>query len=73
MNTIDVMQLDLFRGQGEILAELIVRDIVDAVLEAGANLSTVDIQLAIGTARERAIDLLNSQFPHHADHQRDGG
>jgi hypothetical protein len=56
-------QLDLFREEGEILADFIFRDVIDAIQIAGGNLGTLDIQEAVSAARERAIDLLNSRFP----------
>jgi hypothetical protein len=63
----DGTQLDLLVAEGETLACLIVLDIVRSIIEAGGALGTLKIQMAINAARERAITLLNSQFPHHAD------
>jgi hypothetical protein len=57
-------QLDLF-DDGSTLADRIVKDVVDSILGAAGNLSSLDVQQAVHGARERAVALL-SQFPHHA-------
>jgi hypothetical protein len=56
----DGVQLDLFQGESETLASLIVLDVVRAITEAGGNLGTLKIQLAVNAARERAITLLTT-------------
>ena len=53
------VQLDLFCSENETLAALIVLNIVNALLTAGANLGTLEIQMAINAARERTVTLLN--------------
>jgi hypothetical protein len=58
-------QLDLF-DDGSTLADRIVKDVVDSILGAGGNLSSLAIQQAVNGARERAVTLLN-QFPHNAE------
>jgi hypothetical protein len=60
------VQLDLFCTENETIAALIVLNIVNALLTAGANLGTLKIQMAINAARERTVDLLN-QFPRQAE------
>jgi hypothetical protein len=60
------VQLDLFCTENETIAALIVLNIVNALLAAGANLGTLKIQMAINTARERTVDLLN-RFPRNAE------
>jgi hypothetical protein len=54
-----MMQLDLFREEGEILADLIFRDVINSIQVAGGNLATLEIQTAVSAARKRTIDLLN--------------
>jgi hypothetical protein len=56
----DGRQLDLFVAEGEALACFIVLDVVRSATEAGANLNSMKIQLAVNAARERAIALLQS-------------
>jgi hypothetical protein len=62
----DVTQLDLFKDENESLADrigdLIVRDFIVSMHEAGADLATLKIQVAINAARERTIDTLKSAF-----------
>ena len=60
------VQLDLFCTENETLAALIVLNIVNALLAAGANLGTLKIQMAINAARERTVTLLN-QFPRRTE------
>ena len=55
------VQLDLFCSENETLAALIVLNIVNALLTAGANLGTLEIQIAINAARERTVTLLNQR------------
>jgi hypothetical protein len=55
------VQLDLFCTENETLAALIVLNIVNALLTAGANLGTLEIQMAINAARERTVTLLNQR------------
>jgi hypothetical protein len=55
------VQLDLFCTENETLAALIVLNIVNALLAAGANLGTLKIQMAINAARERTVTLLNQR------------
>jgi hypothetical protein len=64
------VQLDLFVAESETLASLIVLDIVRSILDAGGNLGTMKIQMAINAARERAITLLDSQLPQHIRNSR---
>jgi hypothetical protein len=59
-------QLDLFYTENETLAALIVLNIVNALLTAGANLGTLKIQMVVNAARERTVTLLN-QFPRQAE------
>jgi hypothetical protein len=58
------MQLDLFSDEYEILGNrignLITRDVVISIQEAGGDLATLEIQAAVSAARGRAIDLLKS-------------
>ena len=61
------VQLDLFCSENETIAALIVLDIVRSILDAGGNLGTMKIQMAVSAARERTVTLLNSQFPRPAE------
>jgi hypothetical protein len=61
------VQFDLFCSANETIAALIVLSIVDALLKAGANLGTLEIQKAISVQREHIATLLDSQFPHQAE------
>ena len=62
----DMTQLDLFKDENESLADrigdLIVPDFIVSLHEAGASLATLEIQVAINSARERTIDTLKSAF-----------
>jgi hypothetical protein len=63
--TAEPQQLDLFYDP-TIIAARIIKDVVDSIIGAGGNLSSLAIQQAVHGATERAIALL-SQFPHHAE------
>jgi hypothetical protein len=58
------VQLELFCTENETIAALIVLNIVDALLAAGANMGTLEIQMAINEARERTVTLLDSRIGH---------
>jgi hypothetical protein len=68
---VNMTQLDLFRDEdvrdedeslADRIGDLIVRDFIVSMHEAGANLATLKIQVAINAARERTIDTLKSAF-----------
>ena len=54
----NVIQLDFFRQESEILADRIAKIFVDLLLSAGANLSSLEIQIAVNLAREHITALL---------------
>ena len=54
----NVIQLDFFRQESEILADRIVKSFVDLLLSAGADLSSLEIQIAVGLGRKHIADLL---------------
>jgi hypothetical protein len=54
------LQLDLFDREAAVIANRIVKDVIDSIHGAGGNLSDLKIQQAVSAARERAIALLTS-------------
>jgi hypothetical protein len=54
----NVIQLDFFREESEILADRVAKIFVDLLLSAGADLATLEIQIAVNLARKQIVDLL---------------
>jgi hypothetical protein len=57
-NSDNVIQLDFFRQESEILADRIAKIFVDLLLSAGADLSSLEIQVVVNLARKHIVDLL---------------